>query len=62
VLGDYDNNDDINIINVNQNAPTYVLRDRTDGRNHWIMFRIVNRHGPTALGARPRLEVTGRIR
>ena len=61
-FGDYDNDGDIDIIIVNKDAPTYVLRNRTDGRNHWIMFRVVNRQGSTALGARVQVEVAGKTR
>ncbi len=61
-FGDYDNDGDVDIIILNKDGPTYVLRNLTDGRNHWIAFRVTNRYGSTALNARVQIDVAGKTR
>ncbi len=65
-FGDYDNDGDIDIFVANRDGPGYVLRNRSGERssspaqgNHWIMFRVLNRFGSDAIGARVEIETSG---
>ena len=45
---------------VNRDGPAYVLENLVGSRNHWIMFRVVDRHDRDAIGARVAITVDGR--
>ncbi|RME38145.1 MAG: CRTAC1 family protein [Planctomycetota bacterium] len=51
-FGDLDNDGDVDIVVVNQDAPAYVLMNRIGERRHWIVFDVRNAQGAPALGAR----------
>ncbi len=61
-FGDYDNDGDIDIFVANRDGPAYVLRNRTGRGNHWVAFRVTNRHGSDAIGARVEIVLGGRKR
>jgi hypothetical protein len=50
-FGDIDNDGAVDVVVVNRDGPTYVLRNVAPDRGHWIMFRAVEEHGRDALGA-----------
>ncbi len=51
-FGDFDDDGGIDILVVNKDAPPHLLRNVTAQRGHWIRFRVLDRHGKHALGAR----------
>ncbi|MBU6400292.1 MAG: VCBS repeat-containing protein [Verrucomicrobia bacterium] len=58
-VGDLDNDGALDLVVMNKDGPVHVLRNRVGQRGHWIMFRILNRRGCDAIGARVRLEAGG---
>lgn len=61
-FGDYDNDGLIDIFVVNRDAAPYVLHNRTNHENHWIIFDVTNKYGSPAIGARVEIEANGRSR
>ncbi|MBK8268244.1 MAG: ASPIC/UnbV domain-containing protein [Planctomycetes bacterium] len=50
-FGDIDNDGDIDIVLVEQNAPARVLRNTVGSRGHWAEFRVRGSQGRDAIGA-----------
>jgi len=61
-FGDLDNDGGIDIVVVNKDAAPFVLRNVVASRGHWVMFRVLNRHGSDAIGAELRIESGGKTR
>ena len=61
-FGDLNNDGRIDIVVANRDAPAYVLINQTDTEEHWIMFRVLERHGSDAIGARVDIESGGTVR
>jgi hypothetical protein len=59
-FGDYDGDGDIDILIVNNNGPARLLKNQVGDRGHWIMFRVLNRHGLDASGAMVRITAAGK--
>ena len=55
-FGDLDNDGGIDIVVVNRDSPTHVLRNLVGHRGRWIKFKVLNRAGTDAIGAMARLE------
>jgi hypothetical protein len=50
-FGDLDNDGGIDIVVVNRDGPTHLLRNIAPARGRWIGFRALEAHGRDALGA-----------
>ena len=50
-FGDIDNDGGIDVLVVNRDGATYLLRNRAGSRGHWIMFRVLEARGSDAIGA-----------
>lgn len=61
-FGDYDNDGDIDVFVINRDGPAYLLRNVVGDRRNFINFRVLNRHGSDALGARVTIEYAGERR
>ena len=59
-FGDVDNDGGLDIVVVNRDARTHLLRNVVAGRGHWAMLRVVDDHGRDALGAEVTMTVAGR--
>lgn len=62
VLGDYDNDGDIDILIANNGGPVRLLRNEASGDRHWLEIALngAPRHDRDALGARVIVETEGR--
>jgi len=61
-FGDLDNDGRVDVVVSNRDAAPYVLRNRTDRQNQWIMFDLRNEQGAPAIGAVIEVEVDGKRR
>ncbi len=59
-FGDIDNDGGIDIVVVNRDGPTHLLRNVVERRGHWIAFRVLDEHGRDALGAELTVSVGNR--
>jgi len=59
-FGDLDGDGALDVVVVNRDAPAHLLLNRVPARGGWIAFRVRERNGRDALGARLTLEVGGR--
>jgi hypothetical protein len=59
-FGDLDNDGGIDIVIVNRDGPTHLLRNVVEPRGHWIAFRVLDEHGRDALGAELTVTVGNR--
>lgn len=50
-FGDIDDDGGIDILVVNRDGPTYLLRNVAAGHGHWLGFRVLEEHGRDAIGA-----------
>jgi hypothetical protein len=50
-FGDIDNDGGVDVLVVNRDGPAYLLRNVVPGRGHWILLRLLERHGRDAIGA-----------
>jgi hypothetical protein len=56
-FGDFDNDGDIDILNVNQNEPPSLLRNDVTGGNHWLKVKLEGvKSNRSAIGARVTLR------
>jgi hypothetical protein len=56
-FGDLDNDGDIDIVVVNRDGPTRLLRNLAGTRGNWITLRVLDAKGRDAVGAEVRFEV-----
>jgi hypothetical protein len=57
VFGDVDNDGGVDLLVVNRDAPAYLLLNRVSSGGNWLMFRVLNRQGSPAEGARVTMRV-----
>ena len=57
--GDVDNDGRVDVLIVNRDGPASLLINQTEGGN-WVRFRVLNRAGSDALGARVSLRIGDR--
>jgi hypothetical protein len=60
LFGDYDNDGDIDVVVVNNNGQARLLSNQVGSSRNWIRFRVRDKHGHDAYGARVRLQ-TGNV-
>lgn len=60
-FGDLDGDGGIDILVANLHHPVYVLRNVVPDRGHWISFRLLDRNGAPALGARLRARAGSKL-
>jgi hypothetical protein len=58
-FGDIDGDGALDILVVNRDGPTYLLRN-VAGAGHWLGFRVLEEHGRDAIGAIVTLHLSGR--
>jgi hypothetical protein len=62
-VGDLDNDGALDVLVLNQNQPLVYLHNRTEGRGHFIRFRLEGtRSNRDAVGARVTIRCAGRRR
>jgi hypothetical protein len=60
-VGDYDNDGDLDVLEVNLNQPARLLRNEGGNRRNWVMVRLVGTTGNRdGIGARVRLTAGGK--
>jgi hypothetical protein len=59
-FGDIDNDGGVDIVVVNRDGPTYLLRNVVPNRGHWIMMRVLDEHGRDAIGAKVTMSIGDR--
>ena len=59
-FGDIDNDGGIDILIANRDAPPHLLHNVAPGRGHWLLARVLDRHGRDALGAVLTISAGGR--
>jgi enediyne biosynthesis protein E4 len=59
-FGDLNNNGRIDIVVSNRDGPVHLLMNRAGAHGNWIQFRVLNRKGTDAIGARLRIETAGK--
>ena len=57
-FGDIDNDGDIDVIIVNRDAATHVLKNVVASKGNWLTLRVLNDRGGFGLGASVRIETT----
>jgi len=50
-FGDFDNDGGVDILVANRDAAPHLLRNVAPGRGHWLLLRVLDRHGRDAVGA-----------
>ena len=50
-FGDLDNDGGVDILVANRDAAPHLLRNVAPGRGHWLLLRVLDRHGSDAVGA-----------
>ena len=50
-FGDLDNDGGVDILVANRDAAPHLLRNVAPGRGHWLLLRVLDRHGRDAVGA-----------
>ena len=50
-FGDFDNDGGVDILVANRDAAPHLLRNVAPGRGHWLLLRVLDRHGRNAVGA-----------
>jgi hypothetical protein len=59
-FGDVDDDGRIDILIANRDGPAQLLHNVTAGQGHWVGFRLLERHGRDAYGARLTVDLDGR--
>jgi hypothetical protein len=59
-FGDIDNDGGVDIVVVNRDHRPFVLHNRVGARGQWIRFRVMDRRGVDAIGARVMITAKGR--
>jgi hypothetical protein len=59
-FGDLDNDGGIDIVIVNRDAPADLLRNVVPARGHWLLLRLIDRHGRDSLNAVARVRAGSR--
>jgi len=55
--GDIDGDGGVDLVVVNSNAPLNILKNVVDNRGGWVSFRILNKFGSDAIGAKVDIEL-----
>jgi hypothetical protein len=59
-FGDYDDDGDVDVLVVNNGGQVHLLQNQVGHRGRWIVFRVIDRRGRYATGARVRITASGR--